>query len=53
MDDELSGFVDVGNAGVGDPYMDLALALWSLKYNYGAGLDETFLGAYLAEVGLQ
>lgn len=53
MDDELSGFVDVGNAGVGDPYRDLALALWSLEYNYGVGLDETFLEAYLSEVGLQ
>ena len=29
-----------------DPYRDLALALWSLEYNYGAGWEETFLEAY-------
>lgn len=29
-----SGFIDLGNAGAGDPYMDLALCWRSLKHNY-------------------
>lgn len=44
--DELSGFVDLGSARIGDPSRDLALALWSLDYNYGAGWEDTFLEAY-------
>lgn len=48
MNDELSGFVDLGSAGLGDPRNDLVLALWSLEYNYGAGWGETLLEAYVA-----
>lgn len=46
LQDELSGFVDVGSAGLGDPLKDLALALWSLEYNYGGGWSEELLAAY-------
>lgn len=46
MNDELSGFVDLGSAELGDPRNDLVLALWSLEYNYGAGWGETLLEAY-------
>lgn len=48
MNDELSGFVDLGSAGLGDPRKDLVLALWSLEYNYGTGWGETLLEAYVA-----
>jgi aminoglycoside 3'-phosphotransferase-2 len=46
LDDRLSGFVDLGSAGLGDPYRDLAQTLWSLEYNYGPGWEEEFLEAY-------
>lgn len=42
----LSGFVDLGAAGLGDRWRDLERACWSLGYNYGAGYDEVFLRAY-------
>ena len=31
---EPSGFIDLGNAGAGDPYMDIALCWRSLRHNY-------------------
>lgn len=46
QDGELSGFVDLGAAGLGDRWRDLERACWSLGYNYGAGYDELFLNAY-------
>ncbi len=46
LNGEFSGFVDLGSAAVDDPVQDLALALWSLEYNYGAGWGETLLHAY-------
>ena len=46
QDFELSGFVDLGAAGLGDKWRDLERACWSLGYNYGAGYDELFLRAY-------
>ncbi len=49
INEKLSGFVDLGSAGLGDPRSDLTLALWSLEYNYGAGWSETLLEAYVAE----
>jgi len=45
-DGELSGLVDVGGAGLGNPQDDLAAGVWTLHYNYGKGLARTFLGAY-------
>lgn len=46
-DDHVSGFVDLGRAGIADRYQDLALAVRSLKYNLGAGeLVELFLREY-------
>lgn len=46
VDGRLSGFVDLGAAGLGDRYRDLERALWSLTYNYGPGYDEVFGRAY-------
>lgn len=42
----LSGFVDLGAAGLGDRCRDLERACWSLGYNYGEGYDEVFSSAY-------
>lgn len=44
--DRLSGFIDLGSAGVGDCYRDLALVRWSLEYNFGPGYDALFFDAY-------
>lgn len=42
-DGRLSGFIDVGRAGAGDPYCDLALAARSLGRNVGPdGIDRFF-----------
>ena len=30
---EVSGFIDLGDAGYGDPWIDYSWALWSLSYN--------------------
>ena len=32
---QINGFVDLGSAGVGDPWRDYAWAIWSLEYNLG------------------
>ena len=32
-DNKLVGFIDLGNAGLGDPWYDLSWLLWSLEYN--------------------
>ena len=45
-DGRLSGLIDVGGAGLGDPQDDLAAGVWTLQYNYGAGLAREFLNAY-------
>jgi aminoglycoside phosphotransferase len=42
----LSGLIDLGLAGLGDPQDDLAAGVWSLQYNFGPGLAREFLDAY-------
>jgi aminoglycoside phosphotransferase len=44
--DRLSGLIDVGQAGLGSPEIDLAAGVWSLQYNFGKGLAPAFLAAY-------
>lgn len=47
--DEIAGFIDLDNAGRGDPWYDYAWALWSLAYN----LKTTrFNAALLEEIGV-
>lgn len=38
--------VDLGALGVGDRWADLAVATWSLDWNYGPGWDAALLDAY-------
>jgi aminoglycoside phosphotransferase len=42
----LTGVVDVGRTGLGDPRDDLAAGLWSLHYNFGHGFGDQFLESY-------
>ena len=41
--------VDVGSAGVADRWADLAVASWSLGWNFGEGWDVPFFEAYGVE----
>lgn len=40
------GHVDFGDLGVADRWADLAVASWSLEWNYGGGWDAAFFEAY-------
>jgi aminoglycoside phosphotransferase len=42
----LSGLIDVGGTGLGDPRQDLAAGIWTLQYNFGKGFARDFLDAY-------
>lgn len=47
----LSGFIDVGDGGIGDLHYDLAWGLWSLQYNLNTdAYDDYFLDAYGREL---
>ena len=43
---QLSGFIDLGRAGVADRHQDLALAVRSLAYNFGEGWAPLLFAAY-------
>ena len=43
---QVSGFVDCGNAGVADPYQDLALCARSVEDNFGAEWVPTLFAKY-------
>lgn len=47
--DTLSGYVDLGDACIGDSEIDLAAAVWSLQYNIGRGHEVEFLKKYNAK----
>ncbi len=44
--DRVAGFVDLGELGVADRWWDLAVATWSLSWNFGPGYEMPFLEAY-------
>jgi aminoglycoside phosphotransferase len=46
----LTGLVDLGRAGLGDPRDDLAAGAWTLHYNFGDGFARDFLDAYGAPI---
>ncbi len=41
-----TGFVDLGELGVADRWWDLAVATWSVTWNFGPGLEDLFLDGY-------
>jgi aminoglycoside phosphotransferase len=43
---DLSGYIDLGDMGMGDIEVDLSAAVWSLNYNLGPGHGLKFLKAY-------
>jgi kanamycin kinase len=43
---EFSGLVDIADLGVADRWADLAVATWSLGWNFGPGWDDIFYAAY-------
>jgi aminoglycoside phosphotransferase len=43
---EISGFIDLGRAGIGDRYRDLALACRSIEYNCGKEWVTLFIDEY-------
>ena len=45
-DGNWSGHVDLGALGVADRWADLAVATWSLDWNYGPGWQSVLLDAY-------
>lgn len=46
VDGRLSGLIDLGGSGLGDPEVDLAAGVWTLQYNFGPGFARDFLDAY-------
>ena len=47
---EISGFVDIGDGGVGDEWKDYAWSIWSLEYNLKT--DE-YTKLYLEKIGVE
>jgi kanamycin kinase len=45
-DGRWSGHVDLGALGIADRWADLAVASWSLEWNYGPGWEPLLLDAY-------
>ncbi len=48
-DDDVVGFVDLGELGIADRWWDLAVAAWSLDWNLGPGFEDQFLTEYGVE----
>ncbi len=46
----VTGVVDLGQLGVGDPWADLAIATWSTRWNYGPGWEQALLEAHGTEL---
>ena len=40
------GYIDLGEVGLADRWRDLAVATWSVTWNFGPGHEDRFLGAY-------
>ncbi|NLG38109.1 MAG: aminoglycoside 3'-phosphotransferase [Clostridiales bacterium] len=45
---ELTGIIDLGDAGAGNRHLDLSQCCWSLRHNFG---EERFADAFLDEYG--
>jgi hypothetical protein len=44
--DETARRVDLGELGVADRWWDLAVATWSITWNFGPGYEDLFLASY-------
>lgn len=49
-DGSFAGFIDLGNAGLGDSRYDYAWMLWSLEYNLGT---DKYNGTLLEKIGVE
>ena len=49
FEDEISGFIDLGYAGLGDPYRDFIAAQYSIRRNLGEEWAQPFFDAYGVE----
>jgi kanamycin kinase len=45
-DGEFLAHVDLGSLGIADRWADLAVAVWSIEWNYGPGWEGLFLRSY-------
>ncbi len=44
---KLSGYIDVGNGGIGDRHIDILWGIWTLNYNLGTiKYTDRFIDAY-------
>lgn len=43
------GYLDLGEVGVADRWRDLAVATWSVTWNFGPGYEDLFLDSYGVE----
>ena len=44
--DRVVGYLDLGEVGFADRWRDLAVATWSVTWNYGPGYEDLFLDSY-------
>jgi kanamycin kinase len=45
----VAGYLDLGEVGVSDRWRDLAIATWSVTWNFGPGYEDLFLESYGVE----
>lgn len=46
---QVAGYLDLGEVGIADRWRDLAIATWSVTWNFGPGYEDLFLDSYGAE----
>ena len=49
-DGKISGFIDLGDSGIGDPWRDYAWCIWSLRYNLKT---DAYTGLLLEKLGIE
>ena len=50
LGDKISGFIDLGDSGIGDPWRDYAWCIWSLEYNLKTN---AYTGLLLKKLGIE
>lgn len=51
-ENNISGFIDLGRAGVSDKWMDVALCVRSLKYNFGEKYANEYIDIFFNRLGI-